>query len=144
MHRSQFQTKKSLEMHNNIKNKDNLNRCIRENRKKIQYIGDAYIQGLEKDGWSFGTHFFTNSKQAKVKENIWTPLPVKSQERMSFKIVDLNQLEEKIFDFVVISGDEIQSLKMSSCFNRPVLLLGYKFFCDVSLSLIVQSFYSVK
>ena len=55
--------------------------------------------------------------QAKVKENIWTPLPVKSQERMSFKIVDLNQLEEKIFDFVVISGDEIQSLKMSSCFN---------------------------
>ena len=65
--------------------------------------------------------------QAKVKENIWTPLPVKSQERMSFKIVDLNQLEEKIFDFVVISGDEIQSLKMSSCFNRPVLLHGYKF-----------------
>ena len=62
-----------------------------------------------------------------MKENIWTPLPVKSQERMSFKIVDLNQLEEKIFDFVVISGDEIQSLKMSSCFNRPVLLLGYKF-----------------
>ena len=75
--------------------------------------------------------------QAKVKENIWTPLPVKSQERMSFKIVDLNQLEEKIFDFVVISGDEIQSLKMSSCFYRPVLLPGYK------LSLIVQFFYVV-
>ena len=92
--------------------------------EKIQYIGDACIQGLEKDGWLFGTHFFTNSKQAKVKENIWTPLPVKSQERMSFKIVDLNQLEEKIFDFVVISGDEIQSLKMSACFNRPVLSLG--------------------
>ena len=95
--------------------------------EKIQYIGDAYIQGLEKDGWLFGTHSLTNSMQAKVKENIWTPLPIKSQERMSFKIVDLNQLEEKIFDFVVISGDEIQSLKMSSCFNRPVLLLRNKF-----------------
>ena len=29
MHRSQFQTQKSLEMHNNIKNKNNWNCCIR-------------------------------------------------------------------------------------------------------------------
>ena len=57
-----------------------------------------------------------------MKENIWTPLPVKSQERMSFKIVDLNQLEEKIFDFVVISGDEIQSLKMSPCFKKDEIM----------------------
>ena len=50
MHRSQFQTRKSLEMHNIIKNRNDLNRCISENRKKPQYIGDAYIKGLEKDG----------------------------------------------------------------------------------------------
>ena len=55
---------------------------------------------------------------SKVKKSNWTPLPVTNQKRMSFKIVDLNQLDEKIFDFVVISGDDIQSLKMSPCFDK--------------------------
>ena len=41
---------------------------------------------------------------SKVRKNNWTPLPVTNKKRMSFKIVDLNQLNEKI------SGDKVDQL----------------------------------
>lgn len=56
---------------------------------------------------------------SKPKNSCWVPLPVdETPPRLSFKVVDLNQIDDNVKDLVIIHGDEINSLRLCPCFNK--------------------------